>query len=97
MRALALVALLALPALAQDVPVAEPRPVVLKAGDAVPYDGLLLSDAQAIDAAKRLAASEAKAKTLEEGLKSAPAWWVVPLVAVVALGVGAGIGVAASR
>ena len=98
MRLLALVLVVALPCYAQqaDAPVAAPA-VVLSKGDAAPMHGLLLSDAAAIDAAKRLAASEAEAKSLRESIKAAPPWWVAVLVGVVALGAGVGVGYAVTQ
>lgn len=74
-----------------DAPVA-----VVKSGQLVPFDGLLLSDAQAIAQAKRVAGAEAKAEALEAGLKTSPPWWVIPLVGLVCLGAGVGIGIAAA-
>lgn len=101
-RALALCLVLALPCYAQqaDAPVAAPA-VVLSAGDVAPMHGLLLSDAAAIDAAKRLAAAEARAASLEASVKASPPWWIPALVGVLALGAGVGLGygisVAASK
>ena len=86
----------ALPVRAQDVVPKDAPVAVVKAGELVPFDGLLLSDAQAISQAKRVAGAEAKAEALEAGVKASPPWWVVPLVAVVALGAGVGIGIAAA-
>lgn len=93
MRLLALALVVALPCYAQqaDAPVAAPA-VVLSKGDVAPMHGLLLSDSAAIDAAKRLAASEAEAKSLRESIKAAPPWWVAVVVGVVALGAGVGLG-----
>ena len=85
------------PAHAQDAKPLDAPVAVVKAGELVPFDGLLLSDAQAISQAKRVAGAEAKAEALEAGVKASPPWWVVPLVAVVALGAGVGIGIAAAR
>lgn len=96
-RALALSLCLALPCMAQDAKPLDAPVAVVKAGELVPFDGLLLSDAQAISQAKRVAGAEAKAEALEAGVKASPPWWVVPLVAVVALGAGVGIGIAATR
>lgn len=98
MRALAaaLVLALAAPALAEDAP----RAVVLRAGEPAPVEGLLLPTTTAITAAQRTAACEARAEALEKAVTQAPtpiAWWVVPLVAVLAAGAGAGLAVAASH
>jgi hypothetical protein len=97
-RALVLALVVALPCYAQqaDAPVAAPA-VVLSAGDVAPMHGLLLSDAAAIDAAKRLAASEAEAKSLRESIKQAPPWWGYVLIGVAALGAGVGLGYGISR
>ena len=96
-RALALALCLALSSMAQDVKPLDAPVAVVKAGELVPFDGLLLSDAQAIQQAKRVASAEAKAASLEESLRNSPGWWVLPVVAVVALGAGVGIGIAATR
>ncbi len=95
-RALALALCLALPCSAQDVVPLDAPVAVVRAGDLVPFDGLLLSDAQAISQAKRVAGAEAKAEALGAGLKASPPWWAVAVVAVVALGAGVGIGIAAA-
>ena len=93
MRAVALVVLLSMTAHAQAVPADAPTVAVVKAGDAVPFSGLLLSDAQAIAQAQRVAAAEARAKSLEDSLKTAsPPWWALVIVGVVALGGGVALG-----
>lgn len=89
-----MLALLALPALAD--PPAD-APVVLRAGEVAPVDGLLLPDAAAIQAAQRLAACEARVPVLEAGVRAAPPWWVLPVVAVVAAGIGVGVGLSVRR
>jgi len=69
-----------------DAPVVEPT--------------VTLTEGEAIAAAKRLAACEAKVPVLEAGLQkmdSRPPWWVLPVVAVVAAGVGLGIGLTVKR
>jgi hypothetical protein len=90
MRRVAGLALLlgATPALA-----AGDAPVELHAGQVAPVAGLLLPSSTAITAAQRLTACEARVPRLESAVESLPPWWVVPVVAVVALGVGVGLGV----
>lgn len=95
MKALALAVALSLSAQAAEPKDAPVR--VLKAGELVPFDGLCMTDAQAIEQAKRVAAAEAKAKALEESMAVAPPWWVVAAVGVVAVGAGVGLGYAVAR
>ena len=95
--ALALALCLALPSMAQDAKPLDAPVAVVKAGELVPFDGLLLSDTQAIQQAQRVVGAEARAAALEAGVRNSPPWWVVPVVALVALGAGVGIGIAATR
>jgi hypothetical protein len=95
-RALALALVLAVPCAAQDVPLDAPVAAVKK-GDVVAFDGLLLSDTQAIAQARRVAGCEAKAAVLEKNLTPSTPWWVIPVVAVLAVGAGVGLGVAVAR
>ena len=87
MKALAVVLALSLaaPAFGQ----AADAPVALKKGDVAPVDGLLLPDAAAIAAAKRLAAAEAERDELRKAPVVAP--WAVVLIGVLAAGVGVGV------
>ena len=96
-RALALALCLALPSMAQDAKPSDAPVAVVKAGAVVPFDGLLLSDAQAIQQAKRVAGAEAKSEALEAGVRNSPPWWAIVVVGVVCLGAGVGIGIAATR
>jgi hypothetical protein len=67
-------------------------PYRLKTGQPAPADGLLLPDEMAIAAARRLKACEAEQPVLKKGVEASAPWWVVPVVLVVALGAGIGVG-----
>ena len=95
MRALAIAV-----ALVCGVALADPpadAPVVMKAGEAAPVDGVLLPDSRAILVAKRLTACEAAKPVLEKGVNESAPWWVVPVVVVVAAGAGIGVGLSLQR
>lgn len=85
MKALVLVALLALPAMGQDVPLAD-------AGV-----DLILTPSQQINVAKKIVACEAERDSLKGAVDSQLPWWVVPVVGFVALGVGIGAGYGISK
>lgn len=79
--------LLALLSQAPDAPVVAPRPaVVLKAGEAMPFDGLALDDAQAIVQANKVATADSKWSPV-----------VVVAIAVGALLVGGAVGLGVGR
>lgn len=96
MKALALMLVFALPAAAQDAPLVgtESLAVQLKQGEVAPVDGLLLPDASAIAAAKRLAAAEATATEATTALKSQPSTAMLIVGAVIVLGLGFAAGFA---
>lgn len=71
---------------APDAPIA-PRPaIVVKSGDAVPFDGVCLDTAQAVAQANKLQAAESKVRPE-----------VVVLVAVAAVLLGGAVGFGVSR
>ena len=96
MKLAAILTLLAFAAQAQptDAPTQDiPRPaIVIHAGDVAPYSGVLLDDAAAIQAAKRLASAEATVAE-DKGRVSAPVL-VLAIVGAVVLGAAVGAGVA---
>ena len=98
MKATALVVLLACGAAWADPGMpAEDAPVfILKAGEASPSDGLLLSPANAVKQAQRVTACEVERDTLKTSVTPA-AWWVIAIVGVLALGAGIGAGYGISK
>jgi hypothetical protein len=98
MKAILCALLMSSAALAQspDAPVVDVlgASVRLKAGEAAPFDGRLLSEDEQIRRAKRLAAAEGElAKAQESMLVSKPVL-VAIIVGSLVVGVGAGFGVA---
>jgi len=88
MKAVALVLCLSLPCFGQQTD----SPFLLEAGKPAPVSGLLLSENQAIAAAKRLATAEAENASLKNSLASTPQWWVLPVAITVSLLAGFGLG-----
>ncbi len=85
--------------LAQDVPPSD-RPLVIKAGMTVPWDGVLLSDAKTVETGRRVAACEASLAVAEtKVMVSAPVvvGAAVAVAAVVAGAFAVGFAVGAKR
>ncbi len=97
MKALALVVLVSFAAQAQDAGVPLDAPVLLRKGDAMPFDGVGLSEGQAVAQARRVTAAEAERDALRASVKSQVPWWVVPVVVILAGAAGAGVVLAVKK
>lgn len=97
MKALALVVLVSVAAQAQDAGVPLDAPVLLKAGEPMPFAGVALSEGQAVAQAKRVASAEAERDALRASVSSQVPWWVLPVVAVLAGAAGAGVVLAVKK